>query len=199
MQEYYKILGITEDASNEELDLAYNTLKAKYNEERFLEGEKGNQAAKNLTKLETAYAEIVANRRRVDPNGDYKNNYETVEKLIKENKIATAQIELDNFENRDAEWHYLQSVIFYKKNWINECKKQLEIAMSKDRSNKKYAEAYDKLMQKTKEAQQAFYSGNAGNARQNPNERQMGGTDCGSFVDCCATWCCINLLCNGCR
>ncbi len=196
MQEYFKILGLNEDATNEEIELAYKNLKAKYNEERFLEGEKGNEAAKNLTKLENAYAEIVSFRNRVDPNSYSKNNYEVVEQLIRENKITTAQIELDNFENRDAEWHYLQSVIFYKKNWISECKKQLEIAMSKDRANKKYAEAYDKLLQKTARAQQAYYSNNAG---QNPNERQMGGTDCGSFIDCCATWCCINLLCNGCR
>ena len=68
--------------------------------------------------------------------------------------------------------------------------------MSKDKSNKKYAEAYDKLLQRTINAQQAFYSGNA---NQNQTERQMGGTDCGSYIDCCATWCCINMLCNGCR
>ena len=58
MQENYRILGISENASDEELEQAYKTLKAKYREERFLEGEAGNAAAKKLTQVETAYAEI---------------------------------------------------------------------------------------------------------------------------------------------
>ncbi len=54
MQENYKILGISENASIEEVEVAYNELKAKYSKERFLEGEAGNNAAKMLTKIETA-------------------------------------------------------------------------------------------------------------------------------------------------
>ncbi len=63
MKEYYKILGVNENASDEEIDSAYRTLKDRYSRERFYEGEIGNEAAKNLTKLETAYSEILKNRK----------------------------------------------------------------------------------------------------------------------------------------
>ena len=59
MRENYKILGIEETATDEEVRRAYQTLKAKYREERFLEGERGNEAARKLTQVETAYQEIM--------------------------------------------------------------------------------------------------------------------------------------------
>ena len=50
-----------------------------------------------------------------------------MEKLIKNGNISAAQSLLDGVNERNAEWHYLQSVIFYKKNWISESEKQLKI------------------------------------------------------------------------
>ena len=71
MQEYYKALGLNENASDEQIDMAYNSLKSKYSKERFLEGEEGNQAARNLTFLEVAYKEIKESRMSTnDSNGN---------------------------------------------------------------------------------------------------------------------------------
>ena len=205
MQEYYKILGVSEDASEEEIDRAYSELKSKYSRERFYEGEIGNEAARNLTKLETAYTEIKAELKKGSKSSDSMNfDFSEIERLIKDGKIESAQSRLDDFSERNAEWHYLQSVIFYKKNWTNESKKQLEIAMNMDPHNTKYGGAYTKLKQKMEYNEKAFHSDNAGfsqdaNDPQYNNNRQMGGCDCGSMAECCATWCCLNMLCNGCR
>ena len=100
---------------------------------------------------------------------------------------------LDSFDQRGAEWHYLQSVIFYKKNWINESKKQLEIAMSKEPFNDKYTNAYTKLKEKIEYNDKQFYQNQQ--AQQNYQQRQMGGTD-NSCLTFCATWCCMDMLCN---
>ncbi len=195
MQEYYKILGINENATDEEVDNAYKALKEEYSKDRFLEGEKGNDAAKNLTKLEEAYSEIKDYRKN---NNGQKSapNLSEVENLIKENKLAEAQVKLDDCSDRNAEWHYLQSVIFYKKNWTNESKKQLEIAISMDSNNAKYKESYEKLKQKTDYSEQ-FRSGNA-NYSANDTNRQMGGTDENDCLRWCTTMLCLNCLCNGC-
>lgn len=201
MQENYKILGVAEDATDAEVDAAYAALKRKYSSERFYEGEIGNEAAKNLTKLEDAYAEIIAERSKKNAKTGTP-DFSAVEQLIRDGKYADAQNILDDFTDRSAEWHYLQSVLFYKKNWLNESKKQLEIAMEMDSANEKYRTAYERLKAKTefdKKGGEKFHSGNANEQNtQNVEDRHMGGSACGAMADCCTTWCCLNMLCNGC-
>ena len=196
MQEYYEILGVPENATDEEIERAYKTLKTKYQQDRFLEGEAGNIAARNLTKLETAYEEIK-NSRFHDQSYGGRGDYDEIARLIKEGKLDVAQNRLDAYSERDAEWHYLQSVVFYKKNWLNESKKQLEIAISIDANNAKYKESYEKLKAKMQYAENQFHSGNASYST-SAGRGQMGGDECGTMADCCATWCCMNMLCNGC-
>lgn len=200
MQEYYKILGLNEGASREEVETAYRRLKDKYSRERFLEGEAGNEAARRLTQVETAYSEIINGFQENDTNSD---DFKSVEEMLKNGRIEEAQRALDNFSERNGEWHYLQSVVFYKKNWMSESKKQLEIAMEIEPSNQKYKDAYKKLKDKIQFTENQFKSGNASynsDSRDGVGEdRQMGGDFCADFSRCCATWCCINCLCNGCR
>ena len=50
MRENYELLGMSENATDEELTARYNELIAKYKEERWLDGEAGNEAARMLTK-----------------------------------------------------------------------------------------------------------------------------------------------------
>ena len=205
MQEFYKILGVSENATDEEIEAAYSRLKDEYSRDRFLEGEAGNLAAKNLTKLETAYQEIKESRRNTaKPDGKEPESLEEVEKLLKAGKIAEAQTALDNVTDRSAEWHYLQSVVFYKKNWLNESKKQLEIAMNIEPHNQKYSDAYTKLKQKMEFNERQFTSGNtaygAGGANGYRDDKQMGGSAANDCLSFCGTWCCVNLVCNmGCR
>lgn len=201
MKDSYKILGVSEDATNQEIDEAYKKLKEKYSRERFYEGDLGNEAARNLTKLENAYAEIVLERNSRKNTENTTVGLDEIEQLIKDGKISEAQKKLDDYSDRNAEWHYLQAVIFYKKNWTNESKKQLEIAMNIDPYNNKYSEAYSKLKQKTDFNERQF---NQQGTNSDPNayqNRQMGGgtNDCMSM---CATWCCLDMLfniCCGCR
>ena len=199
MQEYYKALGLNENASDEQIEKAYSSLKAKYSKDRFLEGEEGNDAARKLTFLEVAYKEIKEERANASSgNGD--SSFEEVEKLLREGRINEAQDKLDSIpSNYSAEWHYLQSVIFYKKNWYGESRKQLEIAMNMEPSNSKYSTAYNKLKTKMDNNERAFrsnYSQGYANNNQDSNRQQMGGTnDCFTF---CATWCCVDMLCNIC-
>lgn len=203
MQEYYKILNVSENATIEEIEASYKQLKEKYSKERFYEGEVGNQAAKNLTKLETAYHEIMNNKKNFESNDKYFDvDFSDVEELIKKGDIAGAQQKLDDITDRSAEWHYLQSVVFYKKNWSNESRKQLEIAMNMDPHNTKYADAYTKLKQKMAYNDRQFHSGNANynsqNTYQENPQQQMGGSDTNNCLSFCATWCCMDMLCSMC-
>ena len=200
-QEYYELLGVSENASDEEIKESYRALKKKYNEERWLDGEAGNNAARMLQRLDVAYEEIMRERREKARNTEGKSGYEEVAELIKKGDLSAAQAALDNFNERGAEWHYLQSVVFYKKNWMNESKKQLEIAIQMDGANAKYRDAYEKLKARTE------YKPQTGGAVHTdpdpaPAEAQMGGNWCANCASCCYTYLCVNCLfnlCCGCR
>ena len=206
---YYEILGVTESSSDEEIKAKYEELKKKYSEERFLEGEAGNEAAKMLNRIDVAYNEIMTARSEKRTAESAGSSYAKAEQLIREGKINEAQAVLDEFNERPAEWHYLQSVVFYRKNWMNESKKQLEIAMQMDSSNEKYRTAYNKLKEKieydkrkadTPNAQGGYAQANQGGGADYDQQQQMGGGFCEQCATCCACNllfnCCLNACCN---
>ncbi|MBQ7831185.1 MAG: J domain-containing protein [Clostridia bacterium] len=203
MNEYYELLGLTESATDEEILARYNELREKYNEDRWLDGEAGNEAARMLTKLDVAYREIMDSRKEQNKNTDGQSTFEEVADLLKQDKLSEAQSALDSFNERTAEWHYLQAVVFYKKNWTNDSKKQLEIAMQMEPENQKYRAAYGKLNAKNDFQRQEAYN----QQQQNPYnsgmpDDQMGGNACSNCISCCYTYLCVDCLfslCCGCR
>lgn len=203
------ILGLSEDATAEDVKAAYETLRARYLEERFMDGEVGNNAAKMLTKIETAYSELLTELKE-SPAQDGGESFARVEELIKDGNVQEAQRVLDGFNERGGQWHYLQSVVFYRKNWMNESKKQLEIAIQLEPDNEKYKEAYRKLNEKINYDANAAQNASGANAGANQSayqgqtmnsgaqDEQMGGNFCAQCIDCCYTYLCISCLCDGC-
>jgi thioredoxin-like negative regulator of GroEL len=116
--------------------------------------------------------------------------------LIKEKKYDEAQRILDDVGDRNAEWHYLQSRIYYNREWISECKKHLEIAVNTDPSNEKYKRTLDKLNQII------------GNKDANPEQlhtddpkyqaEQQNMNAGNSLLNCCSTYCLMSLCCDLC-
>ncbi len=198
-----EILGLGENATVDEIKTAYENLRERYLEERFKDGEVGNNAARMLTRIETAYNDLmseIGEASTMDEGGDM---FGRVEQYLKEGNFNEAQRVLDSFNERGAQWHYLQSVVFYRKNWINESKKQLEIAIQLDPENANYKETYRKLNEKINydagqqngQKQQA-YEGQTMSSE--PSESQMGGNFCANCIECCYLNMCINCLCSGC-
>ncbi len=200
-----ELLGLEEGATLEEIKSAYETLRAKYLEDRFKDGEAGNEAAKMLTKIEVAYSELESELKESNTS-DGGDLFEKVEQYLKDGNTTEAQHVLDSFNERGGRWHYLQSVVFYRKNWINESKKQLEIAIQLEPENAKYKEAYRKLNDKInsdaqgnaqgQDGQQSTYQGQTMDSQ--PSDSQMGGNFCANCIECCYINLCINCLCNSC-
>lgn len=198
-----ELLGLSEGATAEEIKSAYESMRAKLLEDRFLDGEAGNNAAKLLTKIDVAYQELLNELNEDATASDGGASYARVEDLLKAGDMSEAQRVLDSFNERTAYWHYLQSVIFYRKNWINESKKQLEIAIQLEPNNDKFKEAYRKLNEKInynaeqqKQNYDSPYQGQTMNSA-TPQD-QMGDDFCDSCIRCIACNACLNCFCNGC-
>lgn len=198
----YLILGLKNDATQEQVENAYRTLRRKYEELRFHEGEEGAQASRALGELDRAYADCMEDLQRRVSVSESGSKLGAVEELIKQGKLDEAQAKLDMAESRDAEWHYVQAIIYFKRNWHVESKKQLELALTLDPNNEKYKRSHEKLTSMLNNAG----ANNAGQQQQNANPygQQRGGyarpqqTDMGpdTATSCCNT--CSTLICCDC-
>ena len=207
-----ELLGLKEGATSAEITEAYNVLRAKYLEDRFLDGEEGNAAARMLTKIDTAYKELMTElNESATASADSGQSFAKVEEYLKAGNVQEAQRVLDSFDERTAQWHYLQSVVFYRKNWMNESKKQLEIAIQLEPDNEKYKESYRKLNERLAyDSRSANPNPNGGAPRpdngayqgqtmnSNYGDGQMGGNFCSNCLECCYTYMCLSCLCDGC-
>lgn len=138
--------------------------------------------------------------------------YKEIEGMINAGNFSDAQAKLDGFDERDAEWHYVQAMLYHRKKWMNECQKQLEIAKSMNPDEPKYSSAYEKLMSnktaKHNHGDNSNTNANAGNNQSfsdmNMNDdRQMGSDGCNDACTCCQAAICADCisscLCGGCR
>lgn len=196
------ILGVDEKTVNQsELYDAYRALRAKYAEDRFLEGEAGEAAARKISEIDQAYSdayEKLITRSTITENGV---SYSEIEKEIRAKNFNEAQSMLDSITNRDAEWHFLQSVIFYKKGWISESLSQLQTAVDMDPSNQRYKSELEKLKLNAEGSQTShhnrgdYYGDQANRAGYNRSYGASRPTD-GGTCDICSTLCALDCCCE---
>lgn len=214
-QNPYEVLGLPNGASREEVEEAYIRLRDKYRLDMHSEGAKGKAAAKMLEAVENAYADILTNYAeggiKAPESVSYEeftsdspeveivdNDYSEIERLLKNKCYSDAQRALDDIDARNAEWHFYQSVIYYKTGRMQESKAQLELACSMDPSNQRYKNSLDKLNAKLNESQYQP------SAEQNDGYRRSyydGDTARNTEDGCCAacqTMICLNCLCDCC-
>lgn len=146
MKDPYIVLGMTKEDGEEALKARYEELKKEYGEQRFKPGAEGNEGARKLSELESAWSMITADFEK--KNAEQKSrevDYGAIDALIKEGNYDEAQRRLDAISDRPAEWHYYQAIVFYKREWMIDCRKQLEVAVHLDPGNVKYKTSLDKL------------------------------------------------------
>ncbi len=198
----FVILGVDRNASQSEILDAYKKKRAYYQEHIFDEGEAGAEAARMLEQLDNAYQQAMELSHEASTvSGDGTSTYEGVKQAIRAKNPERAQQELDKISYRDAEWHYFQSIVFYEKNWLNDSKKQLEIALQMDPGNEKYMRALDKLKKNINGAKPYDKEGSQGvyGAQQQAHTHrsyQQAGTGGDSSDGCCAA--CQALWCADC-
>lgn len=195
----YKIFGLDQSASLKEMEEAYARLKAQYSEDRFKEGEEGNNASRRLMELENAYAEyrdgFAREEKQAGQTGEAGEDYEFIDSLIKEGRLEEAQSRLDNMRSRTAEWHYLQAIIFYKRSWFAECRKQLQLALAIEPFNSKYRAAAEKLELFLGNIRLEDNMGQRSNGVYSEGYDPRNNSACNNPANCCYPVCCCSPFC----
>lgn len=195
MNNPFEFFGLDTDATQNALDVRYHDLRKELMEKRFLPGAEGEEAAKKLGQIDRFYEEATDLIKHRDFSFEAEEDqYLAVENLIKAGDLSGAQRKLDEIATRSGEWHYLQSIIYYKQNWFLESKKQLEFAMQMEPGNEKFRSSYDKLTKimasKTVRPEDLRSKEDSTQGRQ----VQTGVPTCTG--NCCCDMCLANSLCN---
>ena len=117
-----------------------------------------------------------------------------VKELLERGDVTAAQARLDAFDERGGEWHYMQSVVYRKRNWLSECRKSLETAISFDPENVEYKKELESLDQMAESEKKH---------RKKRGKKLMGkgsgiSEECmGGCIECCAVIGC-EVICEGC-
>lgn len=211
MKDPYVVLGLAKDSSPDLLRARYKELHDLYGEQRFKSGEEGNEGARKLHELEEAWL-IIDRELSLKTSSDtvYDGNiYERTDSLIRAGKYNEAQDILDSLQDRGGEWHYMQAIIFYKREWYTEAKTQLEMALTCDPANAKYKSSLDKMnlvlanpsaAGKVNDPQ-SVYGGSGGANPQEPYTQQPPQQDnaANCLSSCCCAYCLTDCLCSAMR
>ena len=211
MKDPYSVLGLDKTATPEELKERYYALREQYGEQRFKSGEEGNEGARKLQELEEAWNRINADVEHDTVTASFNGDYGIIDELIRQGKYNEAQDMLDSIQDRNGEWHYMQSIVFYKREWLTESKAQLEMALREDPNNPKYKSSLEKLnmviggpqrpnqntTNPNQQAQQSQGGYNGGYNQQPTYDNPQDMSNC--LSTCCCAYCLTDCLCSAMR
>ena len=198
MNDPYSVLGVSPDASDEEIKRAYRELARKYHPDNYQNNPLADLAEEKMKAINEAY-DAITKQRSGRNSGGYQSSYQQsgyqqrqgqsagtsvyarARQAINLGNLTQAEQLLQSVPGQDAEWHFLMGSIAYRKGWLDEAMQQYQMACNMDPGNLEYRQAYNMMCQ--------------GGQAYRPYGYTTGGMD---SCDCCTTLLCLNCLCGGC-
>ncbi len=204
MNDPYVVLGVSQNASDEEVKTAYRNLAKKYHPDNYANApDVAELAAEKMAEVNEAYDAIMNARKNgtsargtsSSSQGNYGNTYGTysgtqhtdfadVRNLISAGRVTDAEMVLDGVPvaRRNAEWYFLKGTVLYRRGWIDQAYAYFETAVNNAPNNTEYRAAYTQVSQQR--------SGKTSGYSYQPRQS---GSSCSSGCGPCST--CVGLLC----
>ncbi len=153
----YKILGISPNATDDEVKTAYRNAARKYHPDNYAGNPLSDLAQEKMQEINEAYDTIVRLRKGGSSSqtgsgstGGYGggSRYGDIRQMIMQNRIADAEVLLDGVQShaRDAEWFFLKGTVLYKKGWLEDAYTHFQTACRMDPGNMEYRQALNQIV-----------------------------------------------------
>ena len=199
MTDPYQTLGVSPDATDEQIKAAYRELVKKYHPDNYANNPLADLAQEKMKAINEAYDTIVSQRANgggSSTGSGYSasgarggSKFADIRQMIRSGRMEEAEELLNGVPqgNRDAEWHFLKGNIFYARGWLNEAADYFSRASNMDPGNQEYRAALNQLMWQRN-------GGMRGNpyAGQRPQQNQG---EC-SVCDICGGLMCLDCMCG---
>ena len=201
MNDPYKILGVSPDATDEDIKTAYRSLARKYHPDKYRDSDLAEMAGEKMKEINAAYDEIQKiragkapggqsaygqNPYGQNPYGQYQggssNPYITARQLINLRRVAEAAQVLSTIpeSERGAEWHFLMGCVAVSRGHYVDAQQFFDTACGMDPENPEYRNAQERLR-------------NRGNGFGSGQGSMGGGCSC---CDICTAFMCADCCCD---
>ena len=207
----YKVLGVSENATQEEIRAAYLALVKKYHPDKFTDNPLKELANEKLKEINQAY-EMLTKKPEQQPQGSYSPGsgyggygggqsqsrprgtaytgpnaaeFARARSFIDQNNLAAARAVLDRIATHNAEWYYLYGIIHLRQGWYERARECIRKAYETEPGNAEYRQAYASLNNAGRTYRtQTYDTNNAGSS--------FCCTLCPALmcIDCCTGGCC---------
>ena len=190
----YEVLGVSENASQEEIKAAYRELVKKYHPDKYQNNPLADLAEEKLREVNQAYEMLSRNGNsgRGTYNGGYNGGYSNqssaspqfaaIRREIDANNLGAAEAMLSRINTRNAEWIFLSGMVSYKKGWYDDALSKVQQAANMDPNNNEYRMVLNKMMSMGG----GFRNAAAGRGYSDTNDVFCQALQC----YCCADYCC---------
>ena len=193
MRNPYEILGVDQNATDEEIKKAYHNLARKYHPDNYASNpDMAELAGEKMKEVNEAYEAIKKMREggAGSAGGAGANpTYASIRAQINSGRFAEAELSLEKIpvHARTAEWHYLKSILLLRRGWTADAMHELGIARSMDPNNPEYERAREEF----ERTASGYYTGYAGSRRTYQNHGDIDRT-----LDCCTNLICLDCCCE---
>lgn len=165
MTDPYKVLGVSPDASDEEVKKAYRALARKYHPDKYRDSDLADLASEKMKEVNAAYEEIQNIRKNGGNSNNYNNSgssqggynygsgtsknplYQEIRMLINQGNLDEAESKLLEVHEGDrvAEWNFLYGYLLIKRGQYVDAQRYIDLACSMDPYNREYRAAREQL------------------------------------------------------